>query len=145
MKPFIAALYALFIFAMASGIFVAYRNAEGLMESDYYQKGNGWFKAKTEERRLGLEVVKPESISTGSNEVQFTLSEHGKPLRKADVRLFIGNVSTKEHDFACRMQETAPGVYQTRAVVPTKGKWLLRMDLAAAQLNTSRSWFYEVK
>jgi nitrogen fixation protein FixH len=145
MKPFIAGLFAIFLFAMGCGIFFAYRNAEGLVETNYYERSSSWFQTKAEERRLGLEVEKPASLAAGKNEVKFVLSEHGQPIRNADVKLFIGNVSTNAYDFSSPMRETAPGVYEASAVIPSRGKWLLRMDLAATKLKTSRSWFFEVR
>lgn len=144
MKPFIIGLYAVFIFAMITGLTVAYRNAEGLVEPDYYLKQNDWFRQKGEERQLGLEVKRPESIRQGSNELTFVLTEQGTPLSHADVKLFVGNVSNKEHDLTIAMHETAPGSYRARVGVPLKGKWLVRMDISSGKLNTSRSWFYDV-
>jgi nitrogen fixation protein FixH len=144
MKPFIAGLFALFIFAMASGIYVAYRDAEGLVENDYYRKQNDWFMEKTEERQLGLEVQKPTSLMRGSNEMTFVLTEHGKPLERADVHLFVGRVSTSAQDLAIPMHETTPGVYTARMVIPASGKWLVRLDLATTNLSTRRLWFYDV-
>lgn len=145
MKPFIVGLYALFLFAMACGITVAYRNSEGLVENDYFEKGNAWFRTKDVEKRLGFEVAAPERLQAGSNTVRFTLTEHGKPLRNADARLFFGSVSTKEHDVSTRLIETSPGVYETTAHFPAKGKWLVRLDLGDKQIKTSRSWFYDVE
>jgi hypothetical protein len=144
LKPFIIAIYALFLFAMITGLVVAFRNSEGLVETDYYRKQNSWFQEKTEERRLGLEVMKPASIQRGENELTFVLTEHGKPLTHAGVQLFVGNVSTSELDITCTMHETTPGTYQARATVPSKGKWLLRIDITNNKLNTSQSWFYDV-
>ncbi|NTV02100.1 MAG: FixH family protein [Chlorobiaceae bacterium] len=145
MRTFIAGMFALFLLAMGCGIFFAYRNAEGLVETNYYERGNNWFQAKKEERRIGLEVVKPDSLALGDNRVRLVLRGHGRPLRQADVRLFIGNVSSSAHDLTLPMRETGPGVYEANAVVPSKGKWLLRMDLAAGKLKTSRSWFFDVR
>ncbi len=144
MKPFIIALYALFLFAMASGLTVAFRNAEGLVEPDYYLKQNGWFRAKTEERRIGLQVVRPESIRQGENELTFVLTEHGKPLTNAAVKLFIGQVQNSAQDVTFVMRETAPGIYKATVDVPARGKWLVRIDLSSNNLNTSKSWFYDV-
>lgn len=144
MKPFIIAIYALFLVAMITGLVAAFRNSEGLVETDYYRKQDSWFQEKTEERRLGLEVEKPASIREGENELTFVLTEHGKPLTHAGVHLFVGNVSTSEHDLATAMRETSPGTYQARVTVPSKGKWLLRLDISTGNLNTSRSWFYDV-
>jgi hypothetical protein len=143
-KPFIIGLYAVFIFAMISGLTIAYRNAEGLVEPDYYLKQNDWFRQKGEEKRIGLDIEKPASIRQGSNELTFVLTEQGKPLSHADVKLFVGNVSNKEHDHTIAMRETAPGTYTAQVSVPGKGKLLVRLDLAAPKLKTSRSWFYEV-
>lgn len=145
MKTLIGVMFALFLFAMGCGIFFAFRNAEGLVETNYYERSSSWFQAKAEERQLELAVQKPATLSTGNNEITFVLTEHGNPLRDADVRLFVGNVSTKVHDFACPMRQTAPGVYEAGAVIPSKGKWLVRMDLAAGKLKTSRSWFFDVR
>ncbi|NTU67515.1 MAG: FixH family protein [Chlorobiaceae bacterium] len=145
MKPFIAAIFALFLIAMGCGIFFAYRNAEGLVEANYYERGSSWFQAKAEERRMGLEVAGPALLATGKNEVKFVLTEHGRPLRDAGVKLFVGNVSSKAQDFSSPMRETAPGIYEASAVVPAKGKWLMRMNLDAGKLKTSRSWFFDVR
>jgi hypothetical protein len=143
-KPFIIALYAIFLVAMISGLMVAYRNAESLVEPDYYRKQHDWFHQKSEERRLDLKVRKPGTLSVGSNEVTFVLTEQGKPLRNARVRLFIGSVSKSDHDLTIAMRETATGVYTATVPVPSKGKWLVRMELDSDKLKTSRSWFYDV-
>jgi nitrogen fixation protein FixH len=144
MKLFLAGLYGLFFFAMACGVTIAYRSAEGLVENNYYEKGNGWFQTKAAERQLGFEVGRPERLVQGSNDLRLTLSSHGRPIDGASVNIFVGNVSSKQYDLAHPMRETAPGVYQTSAVIPARGKWLVRMDLASKQLNTSKSWFYDV-
>ncbi len=144
MKPFIIAIFALFLVAMITGLTVAFRNAEGLVEPDYYLKQNSWFQEKTAERQLGLEVKRPQSIRLGDNEMTFVLTEHGTPLRNANVRVFIGNVANGDHDLTRAMRETAPGTYVASASVPAKGKWLVRLDLSTPKLNTSRSWFYDV-
>jgi hypothetical protein len=143
-KPFIITLCAVFLVAMITGLTMAFRNAEGLVEPDYYRKQNSWFQEKTAERQLGLEVKRPESIRLGDNEVTFVLTEHGKPLRNARVRVFIGNVASSDHDLTLAMRENAPGTYVATASIPAKGKWLVRLDLSAPKLDTSRSWFYDV-
>ncbi|NTW51155.1 MAG: hypothetical protein HGB22_01000 [Chlorobiaceae bacterium] len=145
MKFLIGGLYLLFFFAMVSGIAVAIRQSEGLVETNYYEKGNGWFQAKSLERQIELEVTPPQTISQGNNDISIRLTSHGKPLEGAKVKLFIGNVSSSSQDFSSRMSEPAPGVYETRALIPYKGKWMVRMDLAGNQIKTSRSWFYDVR
>ncbi|NTU58065.1 MAG: FixH family protein [Chlorobiaceae bacterium] len=145
MKMFIGGLYCLFFFAMVSGIAIAFRQSEGLVETNYYEKGNGWFKAKATEQQLGLEITAPESLAAGVNEVSIRITSHGKPYDGADAKLFVGNVSSGDQDVSYVMRETAPGVYHARAVIPFKGKWLVRMDLAGNTLKTSRSWFYDIR
>jgi len=144
MKLFIAALYGLFLVAMISGIFIAFRTSEGLVESDYYLKQKRWFSQKSEERKRGIGIDPPASIRQGENELTFVLTEGGKPLKNAKIQLFIGNISSKSGDQTCPMHETAPGVYQTKAFVASAGKWLVRLDFESSTLNSSRSWFYDV-
>jgi hypothetical protein len=144
-KPFIISIYALFLLAMIIGLTLAFRNAESLVEPDYYRKQNDWFHQKSEEKRLGLDVRPPASLSTGDNEVAFVLTEQGMPLRNARVKLFIGNVSKSDFDLTRPMHETSPGVYAAELSVPSKGKWLVRIELESGQLKTSRSWFYDIR
>lgn len=144
MKPFIIALYAIFLLAMISGLVVAFRNSEGIVETDYYLKQNSWFQAKAEERRLGLDIERPLSLRKGENDLTFVLTGHGKPLGNAGVKLFAGNVSTSDLDVTCAMHETSPGTYRARLTVPSVGKWLVRIDISINKLKTSRSWFYDI-
>lgn len=145
MKLFIGGLYIVFLIAMITGIVTAFRLSEGLVETNYYEKGNGWFQSRAAELQIGLEVKAPESLSTGENNVSIRLSSHGKPLEGADVKLFVGNVSTSDHDVTSSMHETTPGVYQARALIPSKGKWLVRTDITGNKIKTSRSWFYDIR
>lgn len=144
MKLFLAGLYSLFFIAMGSGIYFAYNKAEGVVENNYYEKGNQWFRSKGEERLAELDVSRPGALGVGRNNIRIALSTHGRPLGQADVRLFVGNVSTSRHDLTSRMHEAAPGIYETEAMIPAKGKWLVRMELASTHLTTSRSWFIDV-
>jgi hypothetical protein len=144
MKIFLAALYALFFFAMATGITIAYRNAEGLVDADYYDKGNGWFHARERDKLLGLETGRPGRLKSGSNEISIPITTHGRPLEHADVQLFVGNLSRKGYDTTLPMREIEPGIYRTSTVIPFNGIWLLRLDLVNDQFKTSRRWFVEV-
>ncbi len=144
MKLFLIALYSLFILAMASGITIAYRQAEGLVEPNYYEKASAYFSTKSAESSRGLSVVLPDSLQKGSNEVHVTISTHGKPLRNAVVTFFVGNLSKKTYDRTVPMKETEPGNYRTTAVIPFEGVWLARVDISKEQLQTSRKWFIEL-
>ena len=137
-------LYSLFLFAMASGITIAYRQAEGLVEQNYYEKASGYFSSKATELSSGLSVSLPDSLHKGNNLVQVRLLTHDRPLRHADVTLFVGNLSKKTYDRAKPMNETEPGNYRTNAVIPFSGVWLVRVDIRKDQLQTSRKWFVEI-
>lgn len=144
MKIFLIALYGLFIFAMASGITIAYRQAEGLVEPDYYEKASAYFTTKAVESSRGLAVAMQDSLRKGSNEVLVRISTHDKPLRNAEVTLFAGNLSNSKYDRTVPMKETEPGSYTTTAAIPFGGVWLIRVDIRKNELQTSRKWFMEI-
>ncbi len=145
MRTMITGIILLFMFAMACGISVAVHSAEGLVENDYFARGDAWFRTKAEERRLGLEISAPATMTLGSNDVRCTISEHDRPLSNANVTLCFGSMPTGDRDFSRAMKETSPGVYQATVQLPSPGKWLVRLELDAKPLHTTRSWFYDVK
>jgi len=144
MKVFLVSLYALFLFAMATGVTIAYRQAEGLVESNYYEKASSYFRTKAAESSSELVIAPPDRLRKGKNDVRISIAEHGRPLRQAGVTLFIGNLSTKTHDRSTPMRETAPGIYTAQTVIPFNGVWLVRVDMEKAQLKTSKKWFIEL-
>lgn len=145
MKAFLVGLYALFAFAMASGITIAYRQSEGLVDTDYYEKARTYFSAKAAESSNGLRLTLPDSLHRGKNHVQVRLFSHGKPLENATVKLFLGNLSKTKYDRTIPLQETAPGIYGTgQAEIPFGGIWLVRVDIAKEHLKTTRTWFAEI-
>ncbi|NTU87278.1 MAG: FixH family protein [Chlorobiaceae bacterium] len=144
MKLFLIALYSLFLVAMASGITIAYRQAEGLVEPNYYEKARAYFSTKSAESSSALSVILPDSLQKGSNDILVSISTHGKPLRNAVVTFFVGNLSKKTYDRTVPMKETEPGNYRTTAVIPFEGVWLARVDIQKQQLQTSKKWFIEL-
>ncbi|NTW63666.1 MAG: FixH family protein [Chlorobiaceae bacterium] len=144
MKVFLIFLYILFLFAMASGIIIAYQQAEGLVENNYYEKGSAYFHEKAEESSSKLAISHPDSLRKGKNDVRIKITAHGKPLEHAVVTLFIGNLSKKKFDTSLSMYETTPGIYQAQAMIPFNGVWLVRVDMAKEKLKTSRKWFIEI-
>jgi nitrogen fixation protein FixH len=144
MKLFLSVLYTVFLFAMGTGIYIAYRDAEGLVESNYYEAAKNYFRTKSSEQSLGLAVGLSDSLKRGENTVTATVTSHGKAFEKASVHLFIGNLSEKDYDSRIVMREKAPGIYQAKAYIPYRGTWLVRLDLENAQLKTSRKWFVEL-
>ena len=130
---------------MGCGIYVAYRDAEGLVDKNYYEKGNRYFTAKAVEEKLGIAISKPGTLKKGSNEIRINVSSHGKPLEHAALSLFVGNLSSTSYDSTLTMQEQAPGIYQATATIPFKGIWFVRIDLQQQQLAATRKWFFHVQ
>lgn len=145
MKLFLYLIYPLFFFAMGCGIYVAYNNAEGLVDKNYYENGKHYFAAKEVEQKLDVAISKPDSLKMGSNEIHISVTSHGKPLEDAALSLFVGNLSSTRYDSTLTMQEEAPGIYHTTAAIPFKGVWFVRIDLVKQQLRTTRKWFFDVR
>ncbi len=144
LKIFLSILVPMFIVAMATGIYLAYSNEEGLVENNYYEKGKAYFRMKSEERQLDLAVNPPEELKKGVNEIFIHVTSHGKPFSDAHLTLFVGNVSTTSFDRSMDMREHTPGYYHTETTIPSGGKWLMRVDLEKDNLSTNRKWFFDV-
>jgi nitrogen fixation protein FixH len=146
MKLFFYIIYPLFFFAMGSGIYVAFRDAEGLVDNNYYENSQRYFKAKASEEKLDIAVSKPDSLKKGYNLIRIKATMHGKPLQDGNLSLFIGNLSSTRYDSTITMRQLSPGIYQATPTIPFKGVWLARVDLRQQQqLITSKKWFFEVK
>ena len=145
MKLFFYFIYPLFFFAMGYGIYVAYRDAEGLVDKNYYENGSRYFAAKAVEKKLDIAISEPGALKKGSNNIQISVTSHGKPLEHATLSLFVGNLSSTGYDSTLHMQEDAPGIYKATATIPFKGVWFVRIDLIKQQLTATKKWFFNVK
>jgi nitrogen fixation protein FixH len=146
MKLFLYIMYPLFFFAMGCGIYVAFRDAEGLVDNNYYENSTRYFQAKANEERLDIEMSKPDSLKKGYNVIRIKATTHGKPLQDGMLSLFIGNLSTTGYDSSITMRKLSPGIYQATATIPFKGVWLVKVDLRQQQqLITSKKWFFNVQ
>ena len=146
MKLFFYIIYPLFFFAMGCGIYMAFRDAEGLVDNNYYENSTRYFQSKANEERLGIEVSKPDSLKKGYNIIRISVTTHGKPLQDGTLSLFIGNLSTTGYDSTITMRQLSPGIYQANATIPFKGVWLANVDLRQQQqLITTKKWFFNVK
>ncbi len=146
MKLFFCIMYPLFFFAMGCGIYVAFRDAEGFVDNNYYENSTRYFQAKALEEKLGIEVSKPDSLKKGYNIIRIKATTHGKPLENATLSLFTGNLSSTGYDSTITMREFSPGIYQATAAIPFKGVWLAKVDLRQQQqLITTKKWFFDVK
>ena len=114
MKLFLYIVYPIFFFAMGCGIYFAYRNAEGLVDNNYYENGNSYFQSKAAEEKLGIAISRPDTLKQGSNDIRVSVTSHGKPLEKATLPLFIGNLSTTGYDSTIIMRNLPASIRQTR-------------------------------
>jgi nitrogen fixation protein FixH len=146
MKLFFYIVYPIFFFAMACGIYVAYRNAEGLVDTNYYENSKHYFEAKAVEDKLDIGISRPDTLIQGRNMIRINATSHGKPLHDGALSLFIGNLSATGYDSTISMHQLSPGIYQATAIIPFKGVWFARIDLKQQQqLITSKKWFFNVK
>ncbi|EAT59952.1 FixH family protein [Chlorobium ferrooxidans] len=146
MKLFFYIIYPLFFFAMGCGVYVAFRDAEGLVDNNYYENSKGYFQAKAAEERLGIAIQPPAALKRGENEIRIAITSKGKPLEQANLTLFIGNLSSTGYDSTITMREEAPGIYRATAEIPFKGVWFARIDLKQQQqLITSKKWFSDIQ
>ena len=147
MKLFFYIMYPLFFFAMGCGIYVAFRDAEGLVDNNYYENSTRYFQAKANEEKLGIEVSKPDSLKRGHNVIRIKATTHGKPLQNgAALTLFVGNLSSTGYDSTLTMHQISPGLYQATPTIPFKGVWLAKVDLRQQQqLITTKKWFFNVQ
>ncbi|MCG8341906.1 MAG: FixH family protein [Chlorobiales bacterium] len=145
MKIFLYGLYTVFLFAMVTGFYVAFRGFEGLVEDNYYEKAAGYFTTKKLEDSLNLKIVLPDTLKKGDNVVEVAVFMQGEPLRQAEVTFFVGDVSQSSNDAEYAMQEGPPGVYSADVSVPFSGTWLMRVGLSTSTVKTSRRWFTEIK
>jgi len=146
MKLFFYIIYPLFFFAMGCGIYVAFRDNEGLVDNNYYENSQGYFESKTTEERLGIEISQPRKLKPGRNIIQINATSQGKPLKEGSLSLFIGNLSTARYDSTIIMRQLSPGLYQATATIPFRGVWFTKVDLRQRQqLITSKKWFFNVK
>ena len=146
MKLFFYIVYPIFFFAMGCGIYIAYKSADGLVDSNYYENRRGYFQSKALEEKLGIAVSRPETLKPGHNVIRVNATSHGKPLEDYALSLFIGNLSSTRYDSTMFMQKLSPGIYQATATIPFKGMWFARVDLKQQQhLIISKKWFFEVR
>lgn len=114
-------------------ISTAFVTSPGLVEKDYYEKGQDHeknvIKKATAQERTGwmLNPVFPAEILINQT-VTYSLNvidKVGLPLRDAKVTLKAYRPSDASADFQMEMSEVSPGIYQTTAAFSLKGAWEL--------------------
>ncbi len=145
MKKLIYLVYAIFITLMVVTFYVASGVYDGLVEDHYYIKAKHFFSRKAEEEKKEFSIsIAPGRVNSGRNRMRVTLSLDREPLTGAMVIFYTGLISGTEHDGIFIMQETSPGRYETEYSIPSKGRWIFRVEIQSKDLNTERQWFVDV-
>ncbi|HEB75593.1 MAG TPA: hypothetical protein ENJ04_04510 [Nitrospirae bacterium] len=145
MKALIYGLYGVFFFLMGTTFYVAADVYDGLVDTNYYESARDYFESSRMEEALGLEVaVEGERLKRGRNGFSVRISAGGRPLSGADVRLFVGNISTTGYDRTYPLVEGAAGVYSADVEIPVSGRWLLNLGIEDRRIRTGKKWFITV-
>lgn len=141
-KGWIWIIYIVFFVAMYFTIKVAFNNYEGLVVDDYYNKAKGYYTTKDVEAKanLRLKLLTP-SLKEGHNDISIQLHIKDEYKNNSKFKLFIGSVSSKDHDRYYPVELGSDNILKAKVHVPNKGKWLCRIELDSANLKTEKRWF----
>ena len=145
MKAFLYILYAVFLFAMGAGFYVAYRGAEELVEDNYYEKASAYFETREREDSLGMRIELPEGFRKGENRAEVRLLMQDEPLTGAEVRLIACGMPDGRFDTTFGMIEGEAGVYRTDILLPFRGTCLMKVEVTTPTIKTGRKWFTEIE
>ena len=122
-------------------IFFAFWTSPGLVTEDYYEQGR-----KYEENAIKLLAAKNNLQWTTNIEIPRDLYMHkvetvrfnavdsrGIPIEGADVSVTAYRPSDASADFMVKLDNFAPGIYQTNIAFPLKGIWDLKLRVARGE------------
>ena len=126
----------------ANGIMIAFALSSwtGLDAKDAYRRGvqyNQALEAAARQAELGWRSRIAFNDAGGrAGRLEFELADRtGAPLRHADVRAAIVRPTTAGHDFATRLEESAPGRYAAIVAFPLAGQWEVRVLAEVADVR----------
>jgi nitrogen fixation protein FixH len=125
----------------AAFIITAFKTSPGLVDKDYYEKGQDHeqnIRKKLAARsQLGWTVnLNLPEIITINQPSMFNLNvvdRNGVPLKDAVVKMQAYRPSDSDADFTAEMTTFAPGVFQSKIVLPLKGTWDLIVVIQAGE------------
>lgn len=141
-KGWIWILYIVFFVAMYFTIKVAFDNYDGLVVDDYYNKAKGYYLRKDLETKAGLswDLLTPE-LKTGKSDISIKLNIKEEYKNKLKFKLFIGSVSSKKHDRYYPLELNGDNILSAQIHVPSKGKWLCRVEMDGDTIKSEKRWF----
>ncbi len=125
----------------AAFIITAFKTSPGLVDKDYYEKGReheqNIRKKLAARTQLGwtVDLNLPEKIMINQPSV-FNLNvvdRNGVPLKDAKVMMQAYRPSDSDADFTSEMTTFAPGVFQSKIVLPLKGTWELIVTISEGE------------
>ena len=137
-SPWVVGMVSLLLaFVAVSGyrIYLAYATDPGLVNSDYYEKGQDYEKTMNARRiraaQYELSVEVPNRIHVGEPAtVRFVgVDVSGVPLKGDSATVFAYRPADKTRDFSVPMEQEGDGRYVAQVSFPLKGAWDLVVSL----------------
>ncbi len=134
------ALVTVVLLVNAVMITLAIVTNSGLVEEDYYEKGQdlerNFIKERDARHALGwsFKLDVPEKLVLGQAQtLRFNVVDRrGLAVDDLDVEMQAYRPSDADADFRLTMRAFAPGQYQARAVFPLKGVWDVKLKVSQA-------------
>ncbi|VAX13150.1 hypothetical protein MNBD_GAMMA24-2551 [hydrothermal vent metagenome] len=134
------ALVTVVLLVNALMITLAVVSNSGLVEDDYYQKGQdlerNFIKKRTARHALGwnFKLDVPQELVIGQvHTLRFNVVDRlGLAVDDLKVEMQAYRPSDADADFRMVMQAFAPGQYQAQAIFPLKGNWELKLKVSQA-------------
>ncbi|MDX1958509.1 MAG: FixH family protein [Leptospiraceae bacterium] len=110
---------------------IAYKDYEGVMEKNYYEKGLNFEKEIEVQKKLlalgyRIEVENLESIKVGQKEIKLIVSKNNTTLTDVkSVKLLLEKPSTSKFNKDYTFKSTEKGVFTEKVEITSKGKWIL--------------------
>jgi nitrogen fixation protein FixH len=141
LKVLICGLHAFFALLLAATFYLASRAYDGLVEEGYFREAQEYLTAREGEETLGLSIRVPGMLSTGANRFAAVVSTVSGPLRGASADLRAMRISGPGEDRVVALREEEPGVYAGELLLPSPGRWLMRLSVDGDEIRTRRRWF----
>lgn len=141
MKRLIPGLSLFFTALLCATVYLAVRSHDGPVEDRYSERAEGYLADREREEAMGLTVVLPTRLETGSNRVSAGLSTRTGPLRGAAAAIRAMRIHGPGEDRDVRLREEEPGVYAGVLWIPSPGTWMLQFTAETGEVRTRRKWF----
>jgi nitrogen fixation protein FixH len=123
----IAAFYVTFMAAFIGFVVIAFRNPPNEVTGEAYAKGLAYNETLTqaaEQDDLGWQS----GTVYENGRVVFSLRDaNHQPIAGAHVRAWLVHPAIKANDRSVELKAVSPGIYAADVVLPSKGRWTVRV------------------